>query len=422
MTPKSKPSRVHHFVPRSALRRFAADADRSFVMVFDKQTGRAYQGGMTPTGSGKDYNVLRRPDGSVLHFENDFDQIDADYALVGDELARRRSLAGLDDAFLHRLADVAAVQLLRTPLIRSTLEKLPRDFFEDLAAHGFEAPTEDELPDDNAVRQSTRETIAKRDRQRMALLAKDIVLFEPTGAGRFWISDHPVVTHSLAPLGQTGLESLGVEIYLPIASDLLVGFLCPSLRDTQVIHHDAAGEHKVRMERFVTSGAPLGLTDARVNFFNSLQVMFSQRFLYASRDAFDLARKMIARWPELASNDTLIHVGKMGQAPPRSRNIPPGDWLYLETNHDYLMIPIRDYDGEGFTRQMSTDRLDLLAEALDRGEFLEAQVFTEQYGSMTRGVKLERVEGADPGRFRICCIDPFMRSLDEQHALKKGDG
>lgn len=381
-------------------------------MVLDKQTGRSWQGGMTPTGSGKGYNTLRRPDGSEVNFESDFDQIDANYGRLGEMLTARRSLAGLDDEVLHQLADVAAAQLLRTPLIRASLQALPRDLFSDLAAHGFAIPAEDELPDENVVRQLTREAIADRADHALALLAKDFVLFEPSGAGRFWISDHPVVRFSQAPLGDTGLKNLGVEIYLPIASDLLLGFLCPSLRTMRADHHHPDGPQVLTMAQVVERGAPLRIDDARVNFFNYLQVRDSQRFVYGADDDFALARELIARWPALSSNRTMFSMGKMGEAPPRPANIPPGEWLYLESNHDTLMIPIRGFTGAGFNRQMTTHRLDLLAEAVGRDRFEQAQVFADTGGEMMRNAKVEHVEGADPGHFRLCFADLDLQNLD----------
>jgi hypothetical protein len=347
MTSKQNESNVHHFVPRSVLRRFAANADRNFVMVFDKVSGRTWEGGLTSTASGKGYNTFVQPDGERINFERDFDQTDKDYATIFDDLDSLRSLAGCDDVFLNRLADVVAVQLLRTPLVRSTLHAVSHEFALEMASKGVVSIESDELPDDNMVRQMTRDLIAERTSNRDALLAKDIILFEPIGAARFWTSDHPVVRHSELPLGELGLQSLGVEIYLPVSSDLLLGFLCPSLRRGSNSGEGGGATSAVITEDVIRAGKPLRIADSVVNFFNALQVESAQRFLYASSDGFELAHKMLTLRPELSSNDTLIHMGEMGRAPPRPSNMPKGEWLYLETGKGYLMIPICDFEAEG---------------------------------------------------------------------------
>lgn len=103
------------------LRRFSPDAGRSHVIVFGKTTGRTWAGGMATTASGKGYNTLTDADGGRLNFEPDFDEIDRAYARIGDQLAASRDASKLDLATRWALADVVAVQLLRTPIVRSTL-------------------------------------------------------------------------------------------------------------------------------------------------------------------------------------------------------------------------------------------------------------------------------------------------------------
>ena len=384
-------------------------------MVFDKTSSRTWNGGLTSTASGKGYNTLVRSDGNMLNFEPDFDQIDEDYAKICDVLAERRSLIGLDDRFRFRLADVVAVQLLRTPIVRSTLEALPRDLLEQMRA-----PGDSELPDDNAVRQSTRDLIAGRARQRQSLLAKDLILFEPAGAARFWTSDNPVARHSNTPLGDTGLESLGVEIYLPISPDLMLGFLCPSLREMPVTGIDKKTSRSFSTEEVLRAGVPLKVTVPVVNFFNSLQIHSSQRFLYAANDDFDLARKLLQLHPELSSNDRLFQMGKMGEAPPRPSDLPPGEWLYLETDRGYLTIPIRNYRHEGLSREMSTERLDLLLMASALGPFIRAEIFANSGGGGMRCAEIQIIDAGPPVRFRLAFADSSLQALDAAIARHSG--
>ena len=314
MPSKLSESNNHHFVPRSVLRRFSPDEDRTYVIVFDKISGRTWPGGMATTGSGKGYNTLIQPDGARLNFEPEFDETDAAYARVGEELAATRNISKLDDTARRELADVVAVQLLPTPIVRSTLGKLPRDLVEELKRVELPVPDEAELPTDDQVRQASRDLVATRTGTRNTLLAKDLMLFEPQGDARFWTSDHPVARYSGAPLGETGLQSLGVEIYLPIAADLLLGFVCPSLRQTRIRRIDVTGPRTSTQTEVIELGLPLKIEDKVVGFFNSLQVEASQRFLYAMKDDFELARKVLALRPHLRGKDSLNSMCRRSQS------------------------------------------------------------------------------------------------------------
>jgi len=420
LAPIPNESHVHHYVPQAMLRRFAADPRQTSVFVFDKTSSRSWRGGIRSTGAQKGYNPLVRPDGTRLNFESDYDEIDADYAAVGAELTAQRSLTGLTEAFRSRLADVVAAQFLRTPVVRSTLAAVPRQLADQIRAMGFEGPSEAELPDEDNVRQSARELVEGRRRMRDALLAKDMILFAPAGGARFWTSDHPVARHSRHPLDERGFESQGVEIYLPIATDLLVGFLCPSLRHTGPLTEDVDGEARhLTMEALLSRGTPLRAADNVVNFFNALQVKASERFLFAQNDDFDLARQLIARDPGLATPTPLFRLGEAGMAPPRSGNLPPGEWLYLETGQGHLMIPIFDVRPGG-RFEMSTDRTDLVVLAVALGRFVRAQVFADTGGGMLRDAEVEVIAAEGPTRIRVVPADPDMKALDAAIEDRRG--
>jgi hypothetical protein len=418
----SKPrneSHVHHFTPRSVLRRFSLGGAGQQVMVFDKSNGRSWSAGLTPTGSLKGYNTLIQPDGARLNFEPDFDAIDTAYARAGNILAQDRTVAGLDLAFRTDLADSAATQFLRTPIVRSSLAGLPRDLTDELRAKGLPTPDDDELPDENDVRRMSRNLIRERARLRDALLAKDLLLFAPTGAARFWTSDHPVVRHSNTPLGDVGFESLGVEIYLPIAADLMLGFLCPSLlkaltrRRLEDLVMPADKKAKLIAQRqALLEGTPLAASDGDVRWFNSLQVAGSSRFLYAADDTFDLAREMLDTRPDLRSVERMFTMGGLGEAPPRPQNLPSGEWLCVEGADRWGRIPITGWSHDD-GREMWTDRPDLLADALTFAPFVSAHVFAEGGSEMMRGVAVEILEAGPPTRFRLLFSDPSLHALDE---------
>lgn len=179
-----KPPKKHHFVPRSLLRRFSVGGAGEQIWVFDKTSGRSFTTSLMNAGSQNDFNTLETPAG-VLNFEKVFDAADGDLAHLCGTLAERRSVTGLDTEFRRRLADVLAIQLLRTPLARSTLRKVPRDLVASVAAAGLlDDPDAIELPTDNDARAATLAMMGELDGWRSGFMAKDLVLLEPAPAWR----------------------------------------------------------------------------------------------------------------------------------------------------------------------------------------------------------------------------------------------
>jgi hypothetical protein len=130
----------------------------------------------------------------------------------------------------------------------------------------------------------------------------------------FYISDNPVTLHNLVKQpgrGNLGLTSLGIEIYLPISSQLSICFFCDKMRGA--IQDNLQRAESARrsgacpvdiapLERIlnaIDTGSPDLLLPENVEHQNSLQVLFSSRFAFSGQDDFDLVRSMIAENPQL---------------------------------------------------------------------------------------------------------------------------
>src|SRR5216110_1022630 len=119
---------------------------------------------------------------------------------------------------------------------------------------------------------------------------KSIVIFASDRANPCWISDHPAVRYnSLNPgdgvCGTLGVANTGVEIYLPIGSQSVLGFLCTSIeeyfRKARKLFPAASAPAAVEeMLNGISAGAPIRAEPVNVMFFNSLQVAQSERYLF----------------------------------------------------------------------------------------------------------------------------------------------
>lgn len=417
MTGKPRDSSVHHYTPRSVLRRFSIDGAGDQVWVFDKTTLRSWSAGLRSAGAEHGYNVLVGPNGESVNFEKDFDTVDAGYAEAGNFLAARRQVGALSSVLRKALADAVAAQFLRAPVVRSTLVALPKGLKAAIEEAGLAWPEDQALPADNDVRRMSRNLLGERARVSAALLAKDIVLFEPPNGGDFWVSDNPVVKFSNVPGGAVGFESLGVEIYLPIARDLMIAFLCPSIlkamtrRRLEDLAMPADKKHRLIAQRDAfLAGVPHMVSTAELDWFNAKQIEGCQRFVYSSADDFEMARALLTREPTLQTGALLIQTGRLGSAPPRPSNIPEGQWLYLEGEDRWSLVPLSACSAN--YRRLATTRPDILHEAMSFAPFVVATIYTDAGSATLRDVVISIVDGGVPTLFDLAFSDPVLEALD----------
>jgi hypothetical protein len=94
----------------------------------------------------------------------------------------------------------------------------------------------------------------------------------------FYTSDNPVVRQN--SLNQTpyrgtlGLNSDGIEIYFPLSDSIMIILFC-------------------ERSYGLLKGQDLTLTKGNIENINSLQVKFSERFIFSSQNNFELVKDMI---------------------------------------------------------------------------------------------------------------------------------
>ena len=100
----------------------------------------------------------------------------------------------------------------------------------------------------------------------------------------FWTSDNPIFRynpHKAELVGNLGLESPGIQLYIPV-SPILAITICDPFE-----YADIASE----LPAFAPS----------VDFNNSGQVINSRQYVFSPNDNFDLAQKMMSKDPKLAN-------------------------------------------------------------------------------------------------------------------------
>lgn len=417
----SRPSRKHHFVPQAQLRHFAADADRRFLFVFDKRTGRSFRTSILNAGSENGFNTVETARGR-WNFEHLFQEVDTRSARLVGEIASQRSLAWLTADDRVALADLFATQLLRTHFSRTTPRHVAGQLREAMRQIGYDPDADPNLavPDEDALRIGAVKAFLRRQGHLPAMLRLVPALYESSGGSRFVISDHPVGRTSAFPYGDTGLASPGVLVTMPVAPDLTVALHCPTIvaRYELAADLDLEPERKARISRYragLRSGEPIAIDADLVLNLNAGQIKHSARYLYSAVDDFAFAKDILRRRPELSSVESHVSLGEMGRAPPTRPGMPPGLHLVIFGPADHCMLAIEEVDerGEGLT--VRTRDVGLLAEVAAETGMLRADLYED--GRIRRSMgqaMIERFGELREGWFRVVHRDPALRALGKQ--------
>lgn len=405
-------SKRHHYVPKSLLKYFSADSARKQIYVFDKSCGKASLKSIRKfAGLEYNFNKLMTKNGA-WNFEHIFQKVDDRLGDLLKQIHQTRDVSVLTADDRRDWADMFAVQLLRTPIMRTTMTQLAADIVGSLAESGFAKSEDFSMPTDNDSRWNMIKKFQNRDSLRSALEDKDFVLFEGSASTAFLISDHPVVRQSTVPYGDSGLSSPGVGVYLPLGPDIVLAMLCKSVRkNLSTLPIEALKIHHVALREGLRTGKPVRQSDSSVANFNELQIAGSSRFLYGPQNAFDAARAMLEANPELRHVKSNIKIGQMGSGPPSSKRMPEGQWLILFGQSNHYMLPIQHWR-EGQC-EAETHDLETLNRALSDAPFKEMQHYVDkQQLQMKRNVRIEILTSSAPVQFRIRATDPAMETLD----------
>lgn len=305
----------HHYVPRFLLKHFTK-GKKPQIFVYDKANDNQFRTNIKNIASESDfYNI--EVDDNILTLEPDLSRLEANSSRIVKKILRERTLKKLDDHEAAVLAVFLAVQFVRTKEYRLRFEHLRRlvaPKLRDVPASEEDVAEQNKstigLPEDKLI--GFKSVIGAKEFV-PHFLNKVWVLFETTAKYPFYISDNPVTLHNEVDhgfYGNIGLGVRGIEIYLPISTTLCLGLLCPSIAE----EFYKAYENIRRLDRVapgladtimskpgatkafcegLINGTPIQVIEDNVVMINSLQVIYSSRFVYCETESFDLVKRMI---------------------------------------------------------------------------------------------------------------------------------
>lgn len=416
MTTIQPESKKHHFVPRSLLKYFRPPGDGEHLYVFNKQSGQVFRTSLMNAGSENGFNTFEEGTDKI-NFEDDFQRVDGLLATRLREVHEARNLSTLTAEHRRDWADLVAVQLLRTPIVRSTMTATFAEINSQVTQE-FGVGLAMQAPSENDARKVARGLFKDRHEAIQSLLTKDFVLFEAGGDIPFRISDRPVTLDTSLPFDDTGLASLGVAVFMPLGKNLMLGLFCPSIgRKLNKVSFDKLElpkDSRARLEALkhgLATGSIVRLDQTTVKRHNAQQISSCTRFVYGPTKDFGDALAIVAANPHTRVVRSSMNVGKMGQGPGPRRHMPMGSWLVLVGRNDAYMLEVTNVsDAEPL--EVTVQNKFTLAEAMKDGPFSEMQYYVDKLCRCgMREVHLVPTGEVDACRFQVRHVAPALDGL-----------
>lgn len=305
-----------HYVPRFLLKNFT-HGKKPMVFVYDKSNDKRFHVNIRNIAAEKGFYDLEIEDG-VLTLEPNLAHLEAKTSGIIKKLIKDKNINSLSEDEVVWLALFLAVQFVRTKEHRLIFEQIGKQLVHKLHDMGANKENIEKItgssgsvPEDKLF--GLRSLVEAKGFV-PHFLNKAWVLLETTRRNPFFISDNPIGLHNdmdYGPYGNLGLAVKGIQIYLPISSTLCLHLLCPSIAEEFRKAHDNlrildqmapgladSAKKKPGFARAfcdgLVNGTPIRLAEDNVTMINSLQVIYSSRFVYCESNAFELVEKMIS--------------------------------------------------------------------------------------------------------------------------------
>lgn len=317
-------AKVQHYVPQFLLKNFG-NGKKDQLHVFDKKTGKCF-----PTNAKNVASESRFYDFSVdntqLTVEPFLSKIEANAKPILKKVLGEDSLKSVSTEERAMLCGFLAIQFTRTRAFKEQFRALPQMLGERLMEWGQTPEQKESIaeyikpPDENQLKiQLIRMMVEAPKTFGPYFASKHWLVISTDAKHPFIIGDNPLAmqnTNDFSPYGNLGLAVRGIEIYFPLSPTRALAMWCPSLTNQigqavstlQELRRKSAHllegqlkdpEYLEYLWGAISSGHPLQYQSENVTNFNSLQVLFAERYVFSSRNDFDLPEKMVTESPSV---------------------------------------------------------------------------------------------------------------------------
>lgn len=263
-------TRNQHYVPQFLLKNFAS-SKKSFIWTYDKVAKENNWNSIKERPISKvaseDFFYDQIENNKEFTFEYELGKVEREVAPIVEKIVQHKNILIITHIERERLSYFIAIQFIRTKWRLNLIKSQSLDFTEKVAeAFGV---VQEEL-DHKSLWFSLFESASL-----FSKAIKNKVWFLGESEKLFYSSDNPVVlqnsVNSNELRGTLGLDSYGIEIYLPISDSLLLCCCCEKYLQNK---HGILNLEKLPYENILN--------------LNSLQFFQSERFIFSSSNDFKM--------------------------------------------------------------------------------------------------------------------------------------
>lgn len=314
MSEKNKNTvKIQHYVPQFILRNFCVGGKKQ-LFAFDKKEEKSFKTNIKNIASENGFYDFEI-EGKELSLEYPLSNLESNVSKIIHKIVSNEKLSVISDSEKRNLSFFLSVQKLRGTASRNMLTQMNNLIEKKLLAmnadlskvKGFHKMKSDE------VKRMSISMLVEANEYAPHYYNKAWFLYRSKPSNPFLISDNPVVLQNLnnfGPYGNLGLAVKGIEIYFPISNTLTLAILCKSneemFREVHEKYHQlkkvipdivkvlkASPDYYDRLIDSLDKGIPFDISyDPYLNL-NSLQVIFSSRYIYSSQNDFSFVEKML---------------------------------------------------------------------------------------------------------------------------------
>lgn len=324
-----------HYVPKLLLRGFLSfddeRANKEQVHVLDFNTQKSFPASIGKIMGERRFNDFWVDDDLLATIEPWTAQIESELVPHVQRIRNEKRLNRTSEE-LAILSVLFAFQFLRTKGMRLMPERLDAQLRGHVKRMGFDPKKMQglmSLDEENLKKEHIRHQVQNLEKYAEIMAKKEFFLMTPPEESSFYIGDHPVVLHNDEPKtmfsGHLGIDAAFIQIYLPLASDVLLcaydkAVLGQMMRvsdetfNKEVVSYALskvmAGEISAAqmkealdlrgnldpvsaMMRTIKEGRPIAVSSDQVQCYNSMQAFFAHRFVIDPDDDFTVAKEMI---------------------------------------------------------------------------------------------------------------------------------
>lgn len=327
-----------HYVPKFILRNFLSNQKKEQVHVFSKSSGRGFTTSIKNIMAERRFHEFNLHTNYLASFEESVCRVEDMLLPAYRSVVETRRFDGTPKQKAD-LSMLLAFQFLRTRSQRDLILDMELQLAEHLEQHGDsieDIEGYEPLTDDALREQHVRFLRDRAGDFAQIIGAKDFLLLEAPKGRHFYLSDNPVTIHNSQPsdgfLGNMGLACRGIEIYMPLTSDLQLCAWCPSLLANMRVRNAESNrqiatailspamvrdadptflmeqlkeirEYRATIQdtlKRAAEGVPLSVSSENMDFQNALQVGQAREHVICQKADFGLAKRFMAEYPDSA--------------------------------------------------------------------------------------------------------------------------